>query len=90
MLRNTGLGTPFINVSFTGFLWGYNDELPCISMSRPDGFEAPEADADIFANDYDDEEWAIYDDWKRKKRAAGKDMEETAEGLNLTVFTTSL
>ena len=35
-MKNTGLGTPFINVSFTGFLWGYNDELPCISMSRPD------------------------------------------------------
>ena len=82
MLKNTGLGTPFINVSFTGFLWGYNDELPCISMSRPDGCEALEGEADKFADDSDDD-WGD-DGWKRKKRAAaGSNMKETKEDIDL-------
>ena len=29
-----GLATPFINVSFAGLLWGYNDELPCDKLPR--------------------------------------------------------
>ena len=29
-----GRGTPFINVSFSGLLWGYKDELPCHSLAR--------------------------------------------------------
>merc|ERR1711892_490403 len=27
VIKKTGLGTPFINVSFSGLLWGYHDEL---------------------------------------------------------------
>lgn len=68
IVLGTGLATPFINVSFSGLLWGYNDELPCRSLDRPD--ECPDLNAvDIFNDDEDsDEDWGS--DWKRKKREA--------------------
>ena len=72
VVKNTGLGTPFINVSFSGLLWGYNDELPCMNLARPEECGAAEGEIDIFAEDADDgEEWGD-DDWKRKKRSAGR------------------
>ena len=33
-VMQVGRGTPFINVSFSGLLWGYKDELPCHSLAR--------------------------------------------------------
>jgi len=70
LILNTGLGKPFINVSFSGLLWGYNDELPCNSLPRPDECGPPPGQIDIFADGGDDEdeddEWG---DWKRKKRS---------------------
>eukprot|EP00092_Neocalanus_flemingeri_P038999 GFUD01042454.1.p1 GENE.GFUD01042454.1~~GFUD01042454.1.p1 ORF type:complete len:596 (+),score=215.72 GFUD01042454.1:176-1963(+) len=77
VVKNTGLGTPFINVSFSGLLWGYNDELPCLSHTRPDECGAPEGEIDIFAEDSDDE-WGD-DEWKRKKRSAGRYKREAEE-----------
>ena len=74
-IKNAGLGTPFINVSFTGLLWGYHDGLPCLKMLRPVECGPAEGEVDIFAavddddlaNDWDDD--YVYDDeWKRKKR----------------------
>eukprot|EP00091_Calanus_sinicus_P012189 TRINITY_DN27676_c0_g1_i1.p1 TRINITY_DN27676_c0_g1~~TRINITY_DN27676_c0_g1_i1.p1 ORF type:complete len:136 (-),score=59.40 TRINITY_DN27676_c0_g1_i1:352-759(-) len=75
VVKNTGLGTPFINISFTGLLWGYNDELPCMSLSRPEECGAPEGEVDIFADDADDD-WGD-DGWKRKKRAAANNIDKT-------------
>ena len=70
-ITQVGRGTPFINVSFSGLLWGYNDELPCNSLTRPSECPAAPDEVDIFSQDSDDDEdddeeddW----DWKRKKR----------------------
>jgi len=83
VVKNTGLGTPFINVSFTGLLWGYNDELPCMSLARPDECGAPEGEIDIFADDSSDgDEWGD-DDWKRKKRSAGRYKREAEKDLEI-------
>merc|ERR1719318_1896397 len=62
VVKKTGLGTPFINVSFSGLLWGYQDDLPCFNLPVPDGCSVDEVD--IFSDD-DDDDW---DDFKRKKR----------------------
>ena len=51
----TGRATPFINITFSGLLWGYEDELPCNSMGRPDGCGPAEGEVDLFANDDDDD-----------------------------------
>ena len=47
-----GLATPFINISFSGLLWGYNDELPCNSIGRPDGCGPAEGEVDLFADEF--------------------------------------
>jgi len=67
-----GLATPFINVSFAGLLWGYNDELPCDKLPRPDECGAAEGEVDIFAqgDDSDEDEDDDWGDWKRRKRSA--------------------
>ena len=72
VVQTTGLGTPFINVSFSGLLWGYNDELPCREHALPDECVV-EDDIQIFGNDNsgdwdDDDDWEDDDDWKRRKR----------------------
>ena len=78
VVENTGLGTPFINVSFDGLLWGYEDELPCIKMSRPEECGPPEDEKDIFAEDdgWDD------DNWRRKRREAEYVEKASAEIVN--------
>ena len=80
ILKN-GLGTPFINVSFSGLLWGYNDELPCFTKSRPNECAAEDEDLeDLFPDDdedYDEGEWG--DDWKRKKREVIGRQKRSAE-----------
>merc|ERR1711892_1556908 len=55
VIKMTGLGTPFINVSFSGLLWGYHDELPCLSLARPDGCGQAEGEVDLFAADGEDD-----------------------------------
>ena len=81
VIQNSGRGTPFINVTFAGLLWGYNDELPCFTMSKPDGCMA---DENIFydSNDYwgqegGDDDWG--DDWKRRKREVSGRPKRSAE-----------
>jgi len=35
-ILNTGRGgSPFINVTFSGLLWGYADDMPCMQKSKP-------------------------------------------------------
>jgi len=80
LVTGVGLGTPFINVSFSGLLWGYEDKLPCVKIPAPDhcpvqgqgggvGFDEEEEDDDF---DLDD------DDWKRKKRSVMSDSASTS------------
>jgi len=72
----TGKGTPFVTVPFTGLLWGYYDDMPCIKLNRPEGCPAPAGEVDLFADGGDswddggDDDWDK-DDWdKRRKREA--------------------
>jgi len=83
LVKNIGLGTPFINVSFSGLLWGYNDELPCNSHPRPDECGEDKSQVNIFDEDNDDgwgddddDEW---DDFKRKKREVGNRNKRSVE-----------
>ena len=69
LLLNVGHGQPFINVSMAGLLWGYNDELPCNSLPRPDECGAAANEVDIFGSDDDDDDDWGDDDWKRRKRS---------------------
>jgi len=86
VVKNTGLGIPFINVSVSGLLWGYNDELPCMSLPRPEECGAPEGEIDIFAESSDDgDEWGDDSGWKRKRRAAGRYKREAEEDLEITL-----
>jgi len=79
VMKNTGLGTPFINISFSGLLWGYQDDLPCFNLPVPDGCTAP-GEVDLFNNDdYDDDDWG--DDWdKRKKRETTRQKKRNRKG----------
>ena len=75
MIKRTGLGTPFINVSFSGLLWGYKDELPCVNHARPEHCPPPPGEEDIFADDGDDDDgW----DFRRRKRSVAE--ADTASG----------
>jgi len=86
VVTKTGLGTPFINVSFSGLLWGYNDELPCRDHSLPEGCEANDV-IDIFggnnededSDDWSDDGWDDDEDWKRKKREVMTRHKRSAE-----------
>ena len=35
VVTGVGLNKPFINVTLSGLLWGYHDELPCAKLDRP-------------------------------------------------------
>ena len=61
------MGTPFVNVTFDGLLWGYEDELPCLPLDVPKGCNKG---SDPFSGDDDpfegeDDGW----DFKRRKRS---------------------
>ena len=77
-ILNNGRKTPFINVTFSGLLWGYNDELPCFTKSRPNECGVDDGALDLFETDEDeeDEDW---DDWKRKKREVRDRQKRSAE-----------
>ena len=65
MLTDVGLGTPFVNVSFSGLLWGYEDELYCLKNPVPRGCKKGDSP---FGEDYEDEAESGWD-FKRKKRS---------------------
>jgi len=73
VITKTGLGTPFINITFSGLLWGYQDELPCRSLNRPAGCEVP-GEVDIFNEEWEDEDdddsWG---DFRRRKRSVDEE-----------------
>ena len=69
MVTGNGRGTPFIEVTFDGLLWGYEDELPCLKMDRPSGCGGED---DPFGDDGGDA-WGD-DEWKRRrKRSVSKE-----------------
>ena len=35
LVEEHGLNQPFINVSLSGLLWGYHDDLPCLKLDTP-------------------------------------------------------
>ena len=61
--RQTGLGTPFINITFSGLLWGYQDELPCSSLNRPAGCAVP-GELDIFNEEWEDDDDDSWGDFR--------------------------
>lgn len=84
IVRDNGLNKPFIEVTFSGLLWGYEDELPCLKMDQPS--ECVAADASPFGgggggawgDDDDDDSWASFDD------AEEEVVEESEEKEGLT------
>ena len=81
ILLNKGRGSPFINVSVSGLLWGYHDDLPCATLTRPDSCGVDEDEVDLFDEDNEEaeeEDW----DWKRKKRSVAE-QEEGEKDLRL-------
>lgn len=68
IISREGLGTLFINVSFNGLLWGYEDSLPCLKMPRPSHCPAPTGGLDLSQDEEEeeeeDEEWRM-----RRKRS---------------------
>ena len=86
LIVGTGRGAPFISVSFSGLLWGYEDDLPCLKLKPPKGCKTLEGDTPFAADDEEDvfgdsgDDWG--DDWKRKKRSAdeGEDALDAPEG----------
>ena len=55
-ILNVGRATPFINVSFSGLLWGYKDELPCNNLPRPDECGVAKGQLDLFDQEDSEEE----------------------------------
>jgi len=67
LMTKAGFGTPFINVSFSGLLWGYEDDLPCLKLPIPD--HCPEPTSNLIMED-EEEDDGFFDDFKRRKRSA--------------------
>ena len=67
-ILNVGRATPFINVSFSGLLWGYKDELPCNNLPRPDECGVAKGQLDLFDQEDSEEEDDDWGDWRRRKR----------------------
>ena len=71
LVLDDGLGTPFINVSFSGLLWGYEDDLYCLDLNVPRGCNKGDSP---FGEDYEedsDDDW----DFKRRKRSVSSEGE---------------
>jgi len=47
--NDIGLKKPFINITLAGLLWGYHDELPCATKTRPSSCPS------VFGNDAEEE-----------------------------------
>ena len=79
IITGTGLGTLFINVTVSGLLWGYHDELPCIRLQRPPLCQ--DYSINSFSGDEDslEDDWGD-DDWKRKKRETPQQEEDAKPG----------
>jgi hypothetical protein len=84
LILKEGRGTPFINVSFSGLLWGYEDSLPCLKMPPPAHCPKPVQFNSVDLEDEEgDEDFFEDDDWKRKKRSAeGREERSTTDLRN--------
>jgi len=81
LILKEGRGTPFINISFSGLLWGYEDALPCLKMAYPD--HCPKLNSGVEFDDEDLDDDVDFDDdsWKRKKRSVDEDQSPASEDL---------
>lgn len=77
LVTENGRGTPFVNVTFDGLLWGYEDDLPCLRMDLPS--ECADADSP-FSSSFGDEDDDDFDDGFdfRRKREVTSDVEKGA------------
>ena len=68
-VSGNGLKTPFINVTFNGLLWGYQDDLPCLKLDKPGNCPDDTPFGSTSEDDWgdDDDDWGS--DWDRKKRS---------------------
>ena len=88
MLTNAS-SLPFINVSFSGLLWGYEDELYCLKLDVPKGCKKGN---DPFSSDDDDAFEDAGDDWgdfKRRKRSVSSQegiFEKSGEVIGSTLY----
>jgi len=83
LAMQNGAASPFITVSFHGLLWGYNDDLPCVMLTRPNECGLKKGDIDIFGSDDEEEEADLeWDSWKRKKRSADRYKREVNEAAS--------
>ncbi len=74
LIVENGLGLPFINVTFDGLLWGYEDDLPCLRLDRPKGCAGSEDDDDPFSEDG----WGDDDEWKKRRKREAPQADETS------------
>lgn len=77
LVIDSGIGTPFINVSFTDLLWGYYDGMPCFNLDYPSDCPARHEDVEL---DFESDDWGDDqdDDWGDDEE--NEVEEETEEG----------
>ena len=64
-ILETGIATPFVNLSLSELLWGYDDELPCLKMQDMKPKDCDSGEEDAFDDYYDggfDEGWGDEDE----------------------------
>lgn len=79
IMIGAGRGTAFVNVSFSGLLWGYEDALPCEKIERPSHCPAPTSGV-TFNDDEEDDDDGFWDD-KRRKRSAEESLNREKKSL---------
>jgi len=70
--KKHGLKTPFIKVSLSQLLWGYEDELPCLKLDKPK--ECDSGEEDVFGEDYSEDE---DDGWGEEEDSSWGEEEDT-------------
>ncbi len=74
LVVGTGRGKPFVDVTFDGLLWGYDDELPCLRLDYPAGcpskHEGPFSSEDDHSIGFGFDPWGDGEDdqWGGKRR----------------------
>lgn len=62
-VRTVGSGKPFIDLTLTELLWGYEDELPCLKGPEKPSECFSNEEEDAFGGDYDeDDDWGEEED----------------------------
>ncbi len=90
LVVTNGRGTPFINVTFDGLLWGYEDDLPCVGKGLDLPSECEQDGDNVFGkstfDDFgDDSDWVSWgeveeDEKKEKWKSPDEDPESEFYG----------